>query len=201
MSLKLLCKGGYRLLAVLVFLLYAAGCSQQSPVGRKVDSLEKSSAEQKSQERLLKGDISLHDPAGIVEDSGYLMTFATGRAIKYRYVPPGSDKWVAGDTIFPRGERPEWMAKYLPNNKGFWAPHIPFQRVLYYSVADDSGGKDIGCIGRATAVGQPPDLRWIDDGLPVLFCDRDSEDEPFAITLRFSDHAAGGDKFYSRREI
>jgi arabinan endo-1,5-alpha-L-arabinosidase len=53
--------------------------------------------------------------------------------------------------------------------------------VLYYSVADDSDGKDIACIGRATALGEPPNLVWTDDGKPVLICDRDVEIEPFAI--------------------
>ena len=48
-------------------------------------------------------------------------------------------------------------------------------------MADDSDGKDIACIGRATALGEPPDQKWIDDGKPVLVCDRDVDTEPFAI--------------------
>jgi arabinan endo-1,5-alpha-L-arabinosidase len=109
------------------------------------------------------------------------MTYATGRHIRCGYLAPGSDKWVSGEGIFGADDNPGWIAKYVPGHKGFWAPHAPFAQVLYYSVADDSDGKDIGCIGRATAIGEAPNLVWIDDGEPVLVCDRDYEDEPFAI--------------------
>jgi len=130
---------------------------------------------------LLKGQIRLHDPSGIVEDKGYLMTFATGSHIRMSYLPPGGNQWVVGKGVFPADEKPDWIEDYVPDNKGFWAPHAPFPRVLYYSVADDSDGKDIACIGRATALGEPPDQVWIDDGKPVLVCDRDVDTEPFAI--------------------
>jgi arabinan endo-1,5-alpha-L-arabinosidase len=109
------------------------------------------------------------------------MTFATGRHIRVSHLPPGEQQWVAGKGIFRGDERPAWIEEYVPGAKGYWAPHAPFPRVLYYSVADDSDGKDIACIGRATAVGEPPNLVWKDDGKPVLVCDRDFEDEPFAI--------------------
>lgn len=134
-----------------------------------------------AQSDILKGEVRLHDPAGLVEVDGYLMTFATGRTIRSAYLPPGSDEWVRGEPVFPRGQRPAWMGELLPNNKGFWAPHAAFPRVMYYSVADDSDSKDIAAIGRATAVGDPPNLTWIDDGKPVLFCDRSEVAEPFAI--------------------
>jgi arabinan endo-1,5-alpha-L-arabinosidase len=130
---------------------------------------------------LLKGQIRLHDPSGIVEDKGYLVTFATGSQIRMNYLSPGSHEWLEGKGVFQAGEKPEWIEDYIPGNKGFWAPHAPFPRVLYYSVADDSDGKDIACIGRATAQGAPPNQVWIDDGKPVLVCDRDVDTEPFAI--------------------
>jgi len=97
------------------------------------------------------------------------------------YLPPGSDEWVQGPRIFGREERPEWIKDYLPNNKGFWAPHAAFPRVMYYSSADDSNSRDAAVIGRATALGEAPNLVWVDDGKPVLVCDRSSKDEPFAI--------------------
>ena len=97
------------------------------------------------------------------------------------YLPPDGHEWVVGKGVFQAGEKPDWINDYVPGNKGFWAPHAPSPRVLYYSVADDSDGKDIACIGRATAIGEPPDQKWIDDGKPVLVCDRDVDTEPFAI--------------------
>lgn len=106
---------------------------------------------------LLKGQIRLHDPSGIVEDKGYLMTFATGSQIRMSYLSPGGHQWVVGKGVFPAGEKSDWIEDYIPDNKGFWAPRAPFPRVLYYSVADDSDGKDIACIGRATALDEPPD--------------------------------------------
>lgn len=135
----------------------------------------------KLSERLLKGDIQLHDPAGIVEDRGHLYTFATGNGFRMTYLPPGGDEWLAGNRIWPRREMPAWIEELLPGNKGVWAPHAPFPHVIYYSCADDSDGKDKAVIGRLTAKGEPPNFTWIDDGKPILVCDRDDFTEPFAI--------------------
>jgi len=165
---------------VVILLLYVTDCSKAEENQDIADNIQEAEVKKES-EPVLKGDIGLHDPSGIVEDQGYLITLATGRSIRCSYVPPGSDEWISGERIFGRGQRPEWMDELLPGNKGFWAPHTPFPRVMYYSTADDSRGKDIACIGRAVAVGDPPDYTWIDDGKPVLHCDRDDIDEPFAI--------------------
>lgn len=165
---------------IIIVSLSITGCSQKTVIEGKDISAD-IRKEQLTQEMVLKGDISLHDPSGIIEDEGYLITFATGRQIRCSYLPPGSEEWVYGEGIFHREQKPAWIKKYVPGARGFWPPHAPFPRVLYYSVADDSEGKDIACIGRATAVGEPPNYKWIDDGEPVLVCDRDDKDEPFAI--------------------
>jgi arabinan endo-1,5-alpha-L-arabinosidase len=161
-------------------LLFIAGCSE-SQVTKLNSEVSDPAKPQDAAHPLLKGHIRLHDPSGIVEDQGYLMTFATGGQIRMSYLPPGDHQWVAGKSVFQADEKPAWIEDYVPDNKGFWAPHAPFPCVLYYSVADDSDGKDIACIGRATALGEPPDQVWIDDGKPVLVCDRDVDTEPFAI--------------------
>ncbi|MHC4116443.1 MAG: arabinan endo-1,5-alpha-L-arabinosidase [Planctomycetota bacterium] len=162
--------------AVLIGVLLAfAGCHSHTT------SNEQSAGPREYSERLLKGAVGLHDPAGIVEDEGYLYTFATGDGFRITYMPPGGDEWIAGNRIWPRRQMPVWIEELLPGNKGVWAPHAPVPRVIYYSSADDSNGKDKGVIGRMTARGKPPDLTWIDDGKPVLVCDRDDFTEPFAI--------------------
>ena len=167
------------IIASVVFL--SAGCAERAVTKEGRKACRDVREARRSEQELLKGDIRLHDPSGIVEDGGYLMTYATGRHIRCSYLAPGSDEWVSGEDIFGADDKPAWIADYVPGHKGFWAPHAPFARVLYYSVADDSDGKDIGRIGRATAIGEAPNLVWIDDGEPVLVCDRDYEDEPFAI--------------------
>lgn len=129
---------------------------------------------------VLKGDVNMHDPAGLMIVDGYVISYCTRRTIPMRYLEPGSDVWKEGTPAFPDGP-PEWVKEILPRNKGFWAPHIPFSRIMYYSCADDRDGKDVAVIGRATAVGEPPNLKWVDDGKPVIYCDRDCEEEPFAI--------------------
>jgi arabinan endo-1,5-alpha-L-arabinosidase len=161
-------------------LLLFSGCSMGQAA--KLDSEAACPAERRAAVHpLLKGDIRLHDPSGIVEDQGFLMTFATGQEIRMSYLQPDGDQWRAGQGVFGLGKNPAWIERYVPGAKGFWAPHAPFPRVLYYSVADDSEGKDIACIGRATGRGRSPNLLWIDDGKPVLVCDRNVDNEPFAI--------------------
>jgi hypothetical protein len=48
-------------LIIAIFVLLLTGCSEKA---------------------VMKGDIRLHDLSGIVEDEGYLITFATGRQTK-----------------------------------------------------------------------------------------------------------------------
>ena len=87
-----------------------------------------------------------------MELDGYLLTFATSRTIKTAYLAPGTTEWVRGNPVFPEGSKSAWHEEVIPGNKGVWAPHAAFPRVLYYSIANDNDGKDIGAIGRATAV-------------------------------------------------
>ena len=103
------------LLGVIVSLICCAACvkAQQDPAAD-------------AQAGLLKGQIRLHDPAGIVEVDGYLMTFATGRRIRMRYMAPGTDEWVSGDSPFGRDNKPAWIAETIPGDKGYWAPHAAF---------------------------------------------------------------------------
>jgi arabinan endo-1,5-alpha-L-arabinosidase len=162
-----------RISTILNIVLLISGCSISEVAKTNSEALD-SAKSKDAVNRLLKGQIKLHDPSGIVEDQGYLITFATGNKIRMSYLPPDGNQWVVGKGIFQADGKPDWIEDYVPENKGFWAPHSPFPRVLYYSVADE-------CIGRATAMGEPPDQIWIDDGKPVLVCDRDVETEPFAI--------------------
>ncbi len=159
----------------------------QEPGVKNIEPLEPIEAAPPSEEpeakqkELLRGTIRMHDPSGIVDDNGYLMTFHTGRQIGTMFLAPGSDAWQKGQGVFPRDARPAWIQDHVPRHKGFWAPHMPSPRVLYYSVADDRDEKDIGAIGRATATGEPPNLTWVDDGRPVIVCDRSERNEPFTI--------------------
>ncbi|UCG49078.1 MAG: arabinan endo-1,5-alpha-L-arabinosidase [Phycisphaerales bacterium] len=168
-------KSGKIVAVLTAVLLGPAGCQTHRALNEQSVELGEPS------EGLLKGAIELHDPAGIIEDEGYLYTFATGDGFRITYMPPGGDEWIAGNRIWPRREMPAWIEELLPGNKGVWAPHAPFPHVIYYSSADDSDGEDQGVIGRMTARGEPPDFTWVDDGKPVLVCDRDDLTEPFAI--------------------
>jgi hypothetical protein len=167
-------------IALNIVLFFFSGCSVSEPAKLNAE-VPRPANRNDAVNPLLKGHIRLHDPSGIVEDKGYLMTFASGREIRMSYLPPGGRQWVAGKGVFQADKKRAWIEDYVPDNKGFWAPHAPFPRVLYYSVADDSDGRDIARIGRATARGEPRDQVWINDGKPVLVCDRDVDNEPFAI--------------------
>jgi hypothetical protein len=62
-------------------LLFIAGCSE-SQVTKLNSEISDPGKPQDAAHPLLKGHIRLHDPSGIVEDQGYLTTFATGRHIR-----------------------------------------------------------------------------------------------------------------------
>jgi hypothetical protein len=69
-------------LIIAFFVLLLTGCSEKA-ITKEVSKVCRNVTEASNAQRpLLKGDIRLHDPSGIVEDEGYSITFATGRQTK-----------------------------------------------------------------------------------------------------------------------
>jgi len=105
---------------------------------------------------------SIHDPSELQYESGYFMTFSTGKGIRSWYRDKNTGTWQLADIL----DKPEWWDGVFPDNKGyFWAPCVPFKWVMYYSFEADEDYAS--AIGRAVATGTAPNLKWKDDG-PVL---------------------------------
>ncbi|MBN1782607.1 family 43 glycosylhydrolase [bacterium] len=111
------------------------------------------------------GDIRVHDPVIIKQDSVYYL-FCTGRGISVRR---STDlyNWERAGQVFDTP--PEWALKAVSGFRGhIWAPDIFFadgNYYLYYSVS--SFGKNTSCIGvvtNKTLHPGDPDYCWIDHG-------------------------------------
>jgi len=133
-----------------------------------------------------------HDPSALQRtQQGYYVTLVTGSGageafgMKYLDRKNYSAGWHQGDDSFLV---PQWLLSLEPwKSRGckpacpFWAPDLPSNHLgasdeltMYYSVPPLDGGRDSGCIGRATGTFHPPvDERaafidWKDAGAPVL---------------------------------
>ena len=123
--------------------------------------------------------LEAHDPAAMVEDGDYLVTYFSGlESISYNQRTREWETQVGDcgeDWCVLRGEeRPVWIDSKLgpaldgsPLQVGS-APGMDGPRTLYYTVTDWNRDDGSACIGRATATGEFPELHWEDDGMPVL---------------------------------
>jgi arabinan endo-1,5-alpha-L-arabinosidase len=111
------------------------------------------------------GDIRVHDPVIIKQDSTYYI-FCTGRGIS---IKRSKDiyNWEDIGRVFQTP--PEWAIKAVSGFKGhIWAPDIFYANdtyYLYYSIS--SFGKNTSCIGVATNKTLHPDdpnYQWVDHG-------------------------------------
>jgi arabinan endo-1,5-alpha-L-arabinosidase len=111
------------------------------------------------------GDIRVHDPVMIKQDSLYYL-FCTGRGIS---IHRSSDlyHWKRVGRVFE--SPPEWAMQAVPGFRGhIWAPDIFYADgtyFLYYSVS--SFGKNTSCIGvvtNKTLHPDDPDYHWTDHG-------------------------------------
>jgi len=123
-------------------------------------------------------DLWVHDPTTIRSMDGYYVIFSTTQGkhfgIETRYLAAGAEKWQEGNFILTDDNKPVWLNKMYPKNKEkYWAPDLPFKDkwILCYSTWSFKGVDGVASIGRATATGQLPDLKWVDDGEPVISTD------------------------------
>ena len=117
----------------------------------------------------LKGDIGVHDPVMIRQDSLYYV-FHTGALVQ---IKTSTDRitWKQRGSVFAAG--PSWFRTYVPENDGkdCWAPDISYRDGkfwLYYSVS--TFGKRVSAIGLATNAtlnSSSPDYRWVDEGMVI----------------------------------
>lgn len=135
--------------------------------------------------------IRIHDPTTIRKFGEYYMVYSTtgggdDTGIKTRYLALGSARWEAGPDVLDGNYRPQWLKELYPDNlEKFWAPDLPFtdQMVIYYSTWSFSGQDGVASIGRATGTGELPNIKWVDDGKPVVSTDKYTYDNggPCAI--------------------
>jgi arabinan endo-1,5-alpha-L-arabinosidase len=112
----------------------------------------------------LTGDIGVHDPAILKEDSAWYV-FSTGQGIQVLRGDSTGRSWSRAPQVFL--SPPSWWKVYVPGQKtnDVWAPDIHSYNGkvwLYYSIS--TFGKNTSAIGlaSATSVGAG---RWTDNGL------------------------------------
>ena len=162
-----ICKN--RLFILTLFFLLSSGCT-----GNKNDTY-----------------IRIHDPTTIRSFDGTFMLFSTtggsnDKGIKARYYSAKEDKWVGSGDVLTGDSAPQWLKILYPNNQEkFWAPDLPFpdRKIMYYSTWSFSGQDGVASIGRAEGTGTAPDIKWVDDGKPVVSTDKYTYDNggPCAI--------------------
>jgi len=100
----------------------------------------------------LSGDIFVHDPSGIGEDSSRYYIFATGQGIDIHY-STNLSVWMNGGHVWNNGGYPSWWRGYQPTGYGtVWAPDVfKYQSTyrLYYAIS--TFGSEVSCIGLATS--------------------------------------------------
>ena len=120
----------------------------------------------------------IHDPSKIVEIDGYLMIACTGKAqengydcgLETWYIKPGEDDdWRPGQCLLQ--QKPSWISEEVPEQDGaYWAPSLMDPKTIYYSMTNDNAECDdckATCMGRLTASGKAPNLKWTDIGRPI----------------------------------
>ena len=119
----------------------------------------------------------IHDPSKIVEIDGYLMIACTGKAqedgyncgLETWYRTPEDENWKPGQCLLQ--SKPSWVSVEVPQQDGaYWAPALLDSKTMYYSMSNDNADCDdckATCIGRLTATGKAPNLKWTDMGQPI----------------------------------
>jgi len=125
-----------------------------------------------------ESDWHIHDPSKIVEIDGYLMIACTGKAqedgyncgLETWYLKPGVDEdWRPGQCLLQN--KPDWVSTEVPDQDGaYWAPSLLDSKTMYYSMSNDNADCEdckATCIGRLTASGTAPNLKWTDMGREI----------------------------------
>ena len=140
-----------------------------------------------------EGDWHIHDPSRIVEIDDYLMIACTGKAqedgyncgLETWYIKPGQDEdWRPGQCLLQ--QKPSWVGEEVPQQDGaYWAPSLMNPRTIYYSMSNDNADCDdckATCIGRLTATGTAPNLKWTDMGRPIS-CTMEPEENGYPSSI------------------
>jgi arabinan endo-1,5-alpha-L-arabinosidase len=120
----------------------------------------------------LKGDLRVHDPVMIRQDSVYYI-FHTGRGIS---IKTSKDRinWKNAGRVFDSTSLPSWRKKDIPEQDGsFWAPDIHYSNGkyhLYYSVsAWMNFNSSIGYATNTTLDRSDPAYKWEDQGQVINY--------------------------------
>lgn len=120
----------------------------------------------------LKGDLRVHDPVMIKQDSVYYI-FHTGRGIS---IKTSKDRinWKNAGRVFDSTSLPAWRKKDIPEQDGsFWAPDIHYSEGkyhLYYSVsAWMNFNSSIGYATNTTLDRNDPAYKWVDEGQVINY--------------------------------
>ena len=120
----------------------------------------------------LKGDLRVHDPVMIKQDSVFYI-FHTGKGIP---IKTSKDKlnWMNAGRVFDSLSWPTWRKDDIPEQDGsFWAPDIHYSNGkyhLYYSVsAWMNFNSSIGYATNTTLNRKDPAYKWVDEGQVINF--------------------------------
>ena len=127
-----------------------------------------------AQDQELQGDLFVHDPVMINQDSTYYI-FHTGHGVS---VKTSTDRihWKRYTRVFPKKGLPAWHTKDIPEQNGhLWAPDIHYRDGkyhLYYSVsAWMNFNSSIGYASNVTLDTNDSRYKWIDHGKVISYKD------------------------------
>ena len=120
----------------------------------------------------LKGDIRVHDPVMIKQDSVYYI-FHTGKGISIK-ISKDRINWKNAGRVFDSASLPGWRKTDIPEQDGsFWAPDIHYSNGkyhLYYSVsAWMNFNSSIGYATNTTLDKNDPAYKWVDEGQVISY--------------------------------
>ncbi|MDT0688924.1 arabinan endo-1,5-alpha-L-arabinosidase [Salegentibacter sp. F188] len=120
----------------------------------------------------LEGDLRVHDPVMIKQDSTYYI-FSTGRGVSIK-ASEDMVNWKRAGRVFDSLSLPDWHKKDIPEQDGhLWAPDIHYRNGkyhLYYSVsAWMNFNSSIGYATNTTLDPNDPDYKWKDEGQVISF--------------------------------
>ncbi|MGB3005053.1 MAG: arabinan endo-1,5-alpha-L-arabinosidase [Chitinophagaceae bacterium] len=118
----------------------------------------------------LKGNLFVHDPVMIKQDSTYYI-FSTGMSIK---TSKDRINWVNAGSVFGRDSiKFDWWKEDIKEKIGLWAPDIHFSNgkyYLYYSVsAWMNFNSSIGLVTNTTLNKNDLAYKWMDEGKIISF--------------------------------
>jgi arabinan endo-1,5-alpha-L-arabinosidase len=120
----------------------------------------------------LQGDIQVHDPVMIKQDTVYYI-FHTGKGIPVK-ISADRIHWKDAGSVFDSLSLPQWHKTEIPNQDGhLWAPDIHFSNGkyhLYYSVsAWMNFNSSIGYATNTTLDPKDAAYKWVDEGMIINF--------------------------------